>query len=361
MTATKSTNRARTNGITAVVADDSQFMRTVITGLLEDHGIDVVEIAADGAAAVKAVRKHRPDVVTMDLEMPNVGGIEAVERIMAEQPTPILVLSAHTDKGAKRTFEAMESGAVDFFQKPSGEVSVGLQGQADSLIAKVESVVEADLTEVTTARGPSMSTSRVHSTADYREEPTLVVGSSTGGPGVVERLLTELPLAADFRGLVVQHMPDGFTSRFAERLDEASEYDIREATDGDRIGGGEVLVAKGDHHLHVSGYGGGRLRVSLSDDEPIQNVRPSVNVTLKSAAQRVDGPLTAAILTGMGSDGAEGVEAVSDAGGTVIAQDEDTSAVFGMPRRAIETGAVDDIRPGSELAAGVLDTITTES
>jgi two-component system chemotaxis response regulator CheB len=159
--------------------------------------------------------------------------------------------------------------------------------------------------------------------------------------------------------LIVQHMPDGFTGRFATRLDEASDYDVREATDGDRIGGGEALVAKGGKHLRVSGHGGGRIRVSLTEDEPVNNVRPAVDVTLLTAAEQVDGPLSAAILTGMGADGAEGVRALSDAGGTVVAQDEETSAVFGMPQRAIQTGAVDDVRPRSELVSGLLNAITT--
>lgn len=144
----------------------------------------------------------------------------------------------------------------------------------------------------------------------------------------------------------------------ADRLDGGSEYDVREASHGARISGGEALVARGDRHMEVSAYGG-RLRVSLTEDPPVNNVRPAVDVTLETAAERVDGPPSAAILTGMGADGADGVRAVSAVGGTVVAQDEETSAVFGMPKRAIETG-VDDVRPRAELAAGVLDAIATD-
>ncbi|WP_299234972.1 chemotaxis-specific protein-glutamate methyltransferase CheB [Natronomonas sp.] len=373
MTRTVAADGRSTTELRAVVVDDSQFMRTVIADMLEAESIAVVESASDGADGIEAVERHDPDVVTMDLKMPGTDGIEAVEEIMASTPTPILVLSAHAGDGAELTFEAMEKGAVDFFEKPSGEVSVGIKQQQDALIETVRSVADADVSaaEAAAEAAPDRATAQ-HATATpstststeprsaYAADPTLVIGSSTGGPTVVEGVLAELPLGADLRILVVQHMPDGFTGRFAERLDAASEYDVREASDGDRIGGGEALVAKGGSHLEVSGYGGGRVRVSLSEGDPVNNVRPAIDVTLRTAAAQIDGPLTAAILTGMGADGAAGVRDVSAAGGTVLAQDEETSAVFGMPQQAIETGVVDDVRPREELAAGVLDAITTE-
>ena len=368
MTRAEVADAGSTMDLQAVIVDDSQFMRTVISDMLEDNGISVVGTASDGAAGVEAVEKHDPDVVTMDLKMPGMDGIEAVDEIMSTHPTPVLVLSAHAADGAELTFEAMDRGAVDFFEKPSGEVSVGIKQQQETLVETVRSVAAADLSATeaaashtrTTTSHRATATEKVDSGSEYVDEPTLVIGSSTGGPTVVEGVLSELPVEADFRILIVQHMPDGFTARFAERLDAASEYAVREATDGARIGGGKALVAKGGKHLQVSGYGGGRLRVSFSDSEPVNNVRPAVDVTLQTAAEQIDGPLTAAILTGMGKDGADGVREISAAGGTVVVQDEETSAVFGMPQRAIETGAVDDIRPRDELAAGVLNAITTE-
>ena len=361
MTSTKAAEPRSNRGVRAVVVDDSQFMRTLISDMLDAGGITVVETASNGERGVEAVKAHAPDVVTMDLKMPDVDGIEAVERIMAECPTPVLILSAYAADDAELTFEALENGAVDFFEKPSGEVSVGLQKQREVLVSTVRSVASVDVSapERTVESGVSVSTDP-HDPARYLERPTLVIGASTGGPTVVESVLSELPLEADLRILIVQHMPDGFTGRFAKRLDEASDYAVREATDGDRIGGGEALVAKGGSHLRVSGYGGGRLRVSLSDDEPVNNVRPAVDVTLQTAAAQIDGPLTAAIFTGMGADGADGVRDVNAAGGTVLVQDEETSAVFGMPQRAIETGVVDEVYPRSELATGVLNAITTE-
>jgi two-component system chemotaxis response regulator CheB len=363
MTAAKVAEPSPDRCVTAVVVDDSPFMRTLISDMLEAGGISVLDTAANGELGVEAVEEYAPDVVTMDLKMPDVDGIEAVERIMTECPTPVLVLSAYAADGAELTFEAMERGAVDFFEKPSGEVSAGLQQQRDALISTVRSVASVDVSTTDTTGHPTAADrdASVPTTDDraYVQRPTLVVGASTGGPTVVEEVLAGLPIETDLRILVVQHMPEGFTGRFAKRLDEASDYAVREASDGDRIGGGEALLARGGKHLRVSGYGGGRIRVSLTEDEPVHSVRPAVDVTLRTAADRIDGPLSVAILTGMGADGADGARAVSAAGGTVIAQDEGTSAVFGMPKRAIETGAVDDVRPREELVAGIVDTITT--
>jgi two-component system chemotaxis response regulator CheB len=382
----------------AIVTDDSHFMRSVISDILETGGVDVVAEARNGREAVEAVAEHRPDVVTMDVEMPEMNGIEAVERIMADTPTPVLMLSAHTDENADVTFEALEKGAVDFFTKPGGEVSMEMSRLEDQLVDMVDSVASVDVsvgpggesspadayadaveaaetaTESTASTGGATGTTSpdataadtdtaggtavTEPTAEYADRPTLLIGSSTGGPTVVERVLADLPRDADFRVLVVQHMPEGFTERFAARLDGKSAYGVREASDGDRIGGGEALVAPGGKHMEVSNYGGGRLRVKLTENDPVNSVRPSVDVTMRTAAETVDDPLTAVVLTGMGTDGADGVRAVAAAGGTVVAQDEASSAVYGMPKRAVETGVVDEVLPLEEITDGVLRSIT---
>jgi two-component system chemotaxis response regulator CheB len=347
----------------AVVVDDSHFMRTMLSDMLEDGGVSVVATAADGAEAVETVLDHEPDVVTMDLQMPGVDGLEAVERIMAERPTPILMLSAHTADGADVTFEALEKGAVDFFTKPGGEVSTRMSGKEDQLVRKVKAVASADVSGGR-ASGVSVAHSRptpsAGSSGEYEDGATVLIASSTGGPTVVERVVAGLPRDADLRVVVVQHMPDAFTGRFADRLDAASEYDVREASDGDRIGGGEALVAPGGSHLVVAGAGGGRLRVKLTDDSPEHGVRPAADVTMRSAAEAVDGPLVGVVLTGMGADGAEGVRAIGAAGGHVIAQDEASSAVFGMPKRAIELGCVDEVLGGDDVPEGILDATRLE-
>lgn len=343
----------------AVVADDSHFMRSVITDILETGGLEVVAEARNGREAVDAVGKHRPDVVTMDVEMPEMNGIEAVEQIMADCPTPVVMLSAHTDENADVTFEALDKGAVDFFTKPGGEVSMEMSRLKDQLVELATTVAQVDVTgaDDSQAREPTVSTP----SSEYAADPTLIIGSSTGGPKMVERVLSELPLEADLRILVVQHMPEGFTGRFAERIDARSAYDVREASDGARIGGGEALIAAGGKHMRVKNYRNGRLRVSLTEDPPVNSVRPAVDVTMETAASVIDDLLVGAILTGMGEDGAEGICRIKDAGGHIVAQDEETCAVYGMPKRAVESGCVDSVLPIGDVAAGVLDRLTQEA
>ena len=342
----------------AVVADDSHFMRSVISDILEDGGIEVVGQAKNGRDAVETVADVDPDVVTMDVEMPEMNGIEAVDRIMSENPTPVLMLSAHTDENADVTFEALDKGAVDFFTKPGGEVSMEMSRLEDQLVDMVTSVAEVDPTAGSSAE--SHTSTSATSSRTYVENPTLLIGSSTGGPKMVEHVLSELPLDADFRVLIVQHMPDGFTDRFAKRIDARSDYDVWEAGHGDRIGGGEALVAPGGKHMIVSNYHNGRLRVKLTEDPPVNSVRPAVDMTMNSAAEVITDPLFGVILTGMGEDGAAGIKAIKAVDGRTIAQDEETSAVFGMPKRAIETGYVDDVLPIDDIPNGILNTAKAE-
>lgn len=341
----------------AVVADDSYFMRSVITDILEDGGIEVVAQASDGVDAIEAVADHRPDVVTMDVEMPKLDGIEATEHIMSEHPTPIVMLSAHTDDDADVTFQALDRGAVDFFTKPGGEVSMEMSRLKDQLVEMVTSVAQADV------GGETATTDRASDpvTHAYVDNPTLLIGSSTGGPKTVERVISRLPLEADFRILIVQHMPEGFTERFARRIDSQTEYAVSEAAHGDRIGGGEILVAPGGMHMVVSNYHSGRIRVKLVDDPPVNSVRPSVDVTMSSAAEVIDDPLIGVILTGMGKDGADGITALKAVGAKTVAQDESTSAVFGMPKRAIETGDIDEVLPIAGVPDGILSAARAES
>ena len=340
----------------AVVVDDSHFMRTVITDILESGDIEVVAEATDGREAVDVVAEREPDVVTMDVEMPRMNGIEAVEKIMESTPTPILMLSAHTEDGAEATFEALDNGAVDVLAKPGGEVSTGISAIKDDLVETVKSVVRADPAAVDESPADQRSP-EVEDPDEFVENPTVVVGASTGGPSVVENVLSGLPREANLRILVVQHMPDSFTNRFAKRLDSRSEYDVREASDGDRIGGGEALVAKGDYHMVVSNYSSGRLRVKLNQDSERHGVRPAIDETMETAAEAVSDSLTGVVLTGMGADGAAGIEAIKNAGGQTIAQDEETSSVFGIPARSIETGCVDEVLPAGRVARGILSTV----
>ena len=337
----------------AVVVDDSPFMRGLIADLLADGGVSVVGEAGDGAEALSVVAEKHPDVVTMDVEMPGMDGLEAVERLMAETPTPVLMLSAYTDEGAEVTFEALERGAVDFFAKPGGEVSAGVSRRADRLVEAVRSVAGADLDAAASDRASTVEHGlTTEKAADVDDPLTVVIGASTGGPNAVERVMASLP-AADCRVLIVQHMPEAFTARFAARLDEASAYDVREATDGARIGPGDAVVARGGTHTHVDGYRAGRLRIKLEADDSLP-VTPAVDVTMRSAAAVVDDPLVGVVLTGMGADGAEGIRAMDAAGARTIAQSKETCVIYGMPKRAVETGAVDEVHDLEAVADAIV-------
>lgn len=333
-----------------VVVDDSRFMRGMITDILDTAGVPVVGEAKDGREALDVIADTEPDVVTMDLEMPNMNGIEAVEQIMATNPTPVLMLSAYTDGDAEVTFEALEKGAVDFFAKPGGEVSMGVSRLGDQLVETIRTVADADLSRAsrtsspltaTTAGSPAASGSKP-SVAGFDDTRTVIIGSSTGGPNAVETVMSELP-TGDCRVIIVQHMPEAFTSRFADRIDGASEYDVRESTDGARIGAGEALIAKGGTHLDITGYRNGRIRVGHIDEDLGHSTMPAVNVTMEAAAETITDPLTGVILTGMGADGAEGICAIQKAGGTTISQSEETCVIYGMPKRAVEAGCIDSV------------------
>ncbi|RQG90294.1 chemotaxis-specific protein-glutamate methyltransferase CheB [Natrarchaeobius halalkaliphilus] len=389
-----------------LVVDDSRFMRTVIGNALSRAGYEV-ETAENGADSLEAVQAFEPDVVTMDVQMPVMDGIEAVERIMTTDPIPILMLSAYTDEGTDATLEALDSGAVDFLTKPDGSSSRNVAHLIEDLIETVDSLADADVSSLAVAHtasaarsvravrasqpsfepssssGPALGSSAKlrsatpaagkpgpdrladpHSSRvefdDCLADPTIVIGASTGGPKIVERLLERLPRSLEATGLVVQHMPAEFTRRFAERLDGRTAYDVREAGHDERIDPGEIVVAPGGEHLVVTANVGGSLRVRLDDGDPVNGVRPSIDVTMESVAEHVTDPICGVVLTGMGSDGAAGIEAISDAGGATIAQDEATSPVFGIPARAIQTGCVDRVAAEPDIADEIVETCTGE-
>lgn len=395
--------------IRVLVVDDSAFMRAAVSRALgADPRLEVVGQARDGQDAVERARVLLPDVVTMDFNMPRLNGAEAIRAIFAERPVPVVMLSAHTTTGARETVEALSAGAVDFVAKPAGEVSVDLSGVQEQLIEKVIAAASARLTwptpfapnvEATTGgrasleragmeratlnlRGKDLAAivaaadARIAATeradaarADAARaeaaradaprgsrpsfssllEPAVIIAISTGGPAALERLLPRLP--ADFPAgvLVVQHMPAHFTTALAERLDRLSPLRVREARDGDRIGTGTVLVAPGDHHVVVER--GGNLK--LLQSPAVNGCRPSADVTFQSAAPVYGGRMIGVVMTGMGKDGALGLAAVRTAGGRVVAQDRESSVIWGMPKAAVDAGVVHDI-VGLEALAPLL-------
>lgn len=324
--------------IRVLIVDDSAFMRRAIERLLTAHpGVQVVGHATDGLDAVKKALELRPDVITMDVEMPRMDGVSAVREIMQAVPTPIVMVSTLTHEGTETAIRALEAGAVECVGKPSG-LSADLVNVGEKLFEAVQRasharVLKRRLAPAAPAAAPFRPPVRLpvaagQTPANY----VVVIGSSTGGPPALTQVIPNLPAGLNAAVIVVQHMPPGFTGALARRLDGMSPLPVAEAQQGDLLVHGKVFVAPGDYHLLV----GRDRRVRLDQGPTVHGVRPSVDVTLFSVAEVFGGSVSVAILTGMGRDGADGAARVEAAGGHVFAQDEATSVVYGMPRVTFE-------------------------
>ncbi len=338
-----------------LVVDDSLFMRSAITKLLDERpDFSVVGTAKDGADAVEQVVALRPDVVTMDFNMPRQNGIDAVRAIMRRCPTPVLMFSAHTTEGAKETFDALHAGAFDFVSKPAGEVSAQLDDIADELCRKLAAAARSTPRSTTTR--PSLRSSRTmmavspssRTTATPSANPRVVfVAISTGGPVALSKIIPELPASLRVGVVIVQHMPATFTKALADRLNSSSQVEVREARDGDVPTPGLVLLAPGGKHLRVDST----CRLRLADGPPIHGCKPAADITMKSAAAAYGRRAIGLIMTGMGKDGAKGLQAIQQAGGTTLAQDKESCTIFGMPKAALELDAVNEVVSLDGIAA----------
>ncbi|GBD22802.1 Chemotaxis response regulator protein-glutamate methylesterase [bacterium HR29] len=324
--------------IRVLIVDDSPFMRHAIRRILTAAGgFEVVGTAVDGLDGLRQALALRPDVITMDVEMPRMDGVQAVRELMASLPTPVVMVSTLTRRGAEVTLEALEAGAVDYVTKPSAD-SQDLYSLAESLTAAVQRAAGARLTR-RNGRGtpiPAPASARgaaLEPPSEGQPARTLVViGSSTGGPPALTEVVSHLSPETPAGYIIVQHMPPHFTAALAHRLDSLTPLSVKEAEEGDIIAERRVLVAPGDFHLRVSSD----RTVRLEQSPPRHGVRPSVDVTLESAPPVFGRNTVAVVLTGMGRDGAAGARLVEEAGGVVIVQDERTSVIYGMPKAAKE-------------------------
>ena len=327
--------------IRVVVVDDSAFVQVMVTKTLQvDPSIKVVGRAENGQEAIEAVKLLKPDVVTMDVEMPVLDGVGAVRAIMREQPTPIVMLSSRTSEGAEITFEALEAGAVDFFLKPSAIDPAGREAAAEELRTKVRVAAGASL------HVPLAATTSGRLPSRMSFERLIVIGASTGGPPAVSAVLQGLDPNLPFAYILVQHMPEGFTESFARRLDGQSKLEVSEAAHGDRLASGKVLVAPGGNHLVVARSG----VIEILPSDAVAGPSPSVDEALKSAVKIYYDRVVGVVLTGMGSDGTAGAQAVKRAGGVMIAQDEATCTIYGMPKCVAKAGLADVVAPLSRIA-----------
>jgi len=321
--------------IRVLVVDDSALMRKLIPQMLAtDDSIEVVGTAMDGTFCLKKIEELRPNVVTLDLEMPGMNGIDTLKEIMRSRPVPVIVFSSHSVEGASVTLKALGLGAFDFVAKPK-DTTTHMAETTRELISKVKAAAESKLKP----RILSSTRAKIEKKAAAGTGPTKIVaiGISTGGPQALEYVLAQLP--GDFAAsiLVVQHMPEGFTGMFAKRLDELSHLRVKEAQSGDALEAGRVLICPGSRHLRAKRLPLGDVAV-LGDDAKVNGHRPSADVLLRSVAEEFTTQVVGILMTGMGDDGAEGLNAVKKAGGLTIAQSEDSCVVYGMPKAAIERG-----------------------
>jgi two-component system, chemotaxis family, protein-glutamate methylesterase/glutaminase len=350
--------------IRVLIVDDSAFMRKAIRRMLSTApDIEVIDTASDGQEALVKTAELRPDLITLDVKMTGMDGITALERLMREHPTPVLMLSSLTHEGTEVTLKALELGAVDFIDKTRAESSMDITLLANELIAKVRTIAGVDIGKMKSALSdvPGPAPAREKGPRRQDEERVIAservevvaIGTSTGGPPALSSLIPRLPRNFSAGVIVVQHMPVGFTRTLAERLNAQSQVTVAEAVEGDRIEPGRVLVAPAGKHLKLRRLNGSYV-VHL-DTEPSDSAhKPSVDVMMESVAKACGTKALGVLLTGMGHDGAQGMRAIKAAGGTTFAESEETCIVYGMPKSAVEEGVVDKVLPLYDMAAEIL-------
>jgi two-component system chemotaxis response regulator CheB len=348
--------------IQVMVVDDSAVVRQVLTSLLNAApGIEVLHAVADPVLAIERLKQAWPDVIVLDVEMPRMDGITFLRRIMSERPTPVVICSTLTDKGAQTTAEALAAGAVSIVTKPKLGLKQFLQDASGDLVAEVRAAAKANVTRL--AVRASGLVAPVKHTADVvipaggramaqTTERVVAIGTSTGGTQALEEVLTSLPRVSP--GIViVQHMPEKFTAAFAARLDSLCEIEVREARNNDRVVPGRALIAPGGRHMLLR-RSGAQYHVEVVDGPLVNRHRPSVDVLFRSTAKSAGANALGIIMTGMGDDGAAGLLEMRQAGAHTLAQDERSCVVYGMPKEAVKRGGVERSVPLQGIAAEIV-------
>lgn len=338
-----------------LIVDDSAYTRQTLKKILEEvSSLEVVGIASDGIDAMAKTLRLRPDIITLDFEMPEMDGFSFLRWLMKERPTPVIMVSSHAD--SKTVFKALELGAVDFIAKPTRRASVELQTIEKDLIRKIKGIKDIRL-DVLSRNLELLKSDEIVTTPEVRNKQhaidVVAIGSSTGGPAALQIILTRLP--SDFQSaiLVSQHMPKGFTGPLAERLDRLSQLKIKEAEEGDQICKGTVYVCPGGVHLGIS-QKKQELVIALKEGKLTDKYTPSVDYMMTSAAEHYGASAMGVILTGMGNDGRSGMLEIKTKGGYTIAEAESSAVVFGMPGEAIKNGAVETVLPISEIPSAII-------
>ncbi len=347
--------------VRVLVVDDSGFFRKRLTEILSaDKHIEVIGSAADGKEAIEQVKQLKPDVVTMDIEMPVMDGITAVRRIMESVPTPVLIFSSFATEGAKATFDALDAGAVDFLPKRIEDISRDRETARRQLCARVRLIGARGLAHKQVMPAKMAAKRVVHRSPPVASVPRrgkyklLAIGTSTGGPVALQQVLTKLPAHFPLPIVLIQHMPATFTPAFAERLNKLCAINVKEAEDGDVLTVGTALLAPGGKQMVLSKQGA-QVVVRIRKSDAGQTYKPSVDTTFASAAEVFGGDVLSVVLTGMGADGREGARLLKSKGSTVWAQDEASSVIYGMPAAIAEAGLADRILALDDVAGDLVD------
>ncbi|MFD2112583.1 protein-glutamate methylesterase/protein-glutamine glutaminase [Thiorhodococcus fuscus] len=348
--------------VKVMIVDDSATVRQVLSGLLNaEPDLTVIATASDPLFALEKMKRDWPDVIVLDVEMPRMDGITFMKKLMAEHPTPVVICSSLTEKGAQTTVQALAAGAMDVITKPHLGLKDFLSSAAKDVANAVRAAAKANMRRVSPspaplAVAPKYSADVMLPAPDQAMHQTtekiVAIGTSTGGTQALEILLTALPRTTP--GLViVQHMPERFTTAFAQRLDGLCQMEVREAQNGDRVMQGRVLIAPGGRHM-VLKRNGAQYQVNVMDGPPVSRHKPSVDVLFRSAARSAGRNALGVIMTGMGDDGARGLKEMHDAGAMSVAQDEASCVVYGMPKEAVKLGAVERSLPLEEISGAIM-------
>ncbi|PHM73747.1 protein-glutamate methylesterase/protein-glutamine glutaminase [Xenorhabdus kozodoii] len=342
------------NKITVLCVDDSALMRQIMREIINSHpDMEVVDCAPDPFVARDLIKRHNPQVLTLDVEMPRMDGIDFLEKLMRLRPMPVVMVSSLTAKGSEITLKALELGAVDFVTKPQLGIREGMLAYSELIAEKIRAAAQA---KISVAEPASANMAPLHFKPLLSSEKLIAVGASTGGTEAIKNLLQPLPITSPAL-LITQHMPPGFTRSFAERLNKLSQITVKEAEDGERVLPGHAYIAPGDRHMELC-RSGANYQIMITHTQPVNRHRPSVDVLFRSVAKHAGRNAVGVILTGMGNDGAAGMLEMKQAGAYTLAQSEKSCVVFGMPRAAIQLGAVDEVMDLQKISKTMLAKIS---
>lgn len=345
--------------IRLLIVDDSALMRKIIRQMAEsDPDIEVAGVARDGLEGTEMAASLAPDVITMDIEMPRMNGLEALAVIMSKTPTPVIMLSSLTAEGARSTFAALEAGAVDYIAKNLATSSFDLMKVRDDLVSKIKAVARRKVRALSPAGVKRLEpVASVKKSFATQKMAFVAIGASTGGPRALQEVISSLPGDMTTGFLVAIHMPGAFTGAFAERLNEISALTVKEASTGDKVLPGRVLLTPGGRQTRIRKRGLMDFYVEVSDEPKDSLYKPCVDIAMKSVAECYPGRSLGVILTGMGHDGLEGMRLIKERGGKTLAQNEQTCTVYGMPKAVVDAGIADKTAPLDMIAAEILNMI----